>query len=408
MTVARSALLLVVAALVGGGAMAIGYGLGDGLFLFVLLLAAGAPVLALAHLFARNRARVGSLSRQFAVGTGLAIGLALLTTGVVAGLLFVSAHDAFTLAVMLLFAAGLAAYSATLVASGVMKDIETVRDGVMAVGEGRRDLEIVTHGNCEIGELAQAANRMVEQLAKGDAQREMAESARRELMAAVSHDLRTPLASLRVLAEAIEGDVIDAETRARYTAQLGVHIHSLGALIDDLFELSKLEAGEIEWSVQQVELDELVQETVEAMRPQAGTRGVTVRASLPPALPAARANPEKVQRVLFNLIQNAIRHTPHDGTITVAAQPEGEVVVIEVADTGEGITPAERERIFEPFYRGGSQSSRTRSGAGLGLTICRAIVEAHGGEIRLGEAGQGTRIRFSLPSARGWTKQAGG
>ena len=118
-----------------------------------------------------------------------------------------------------------------------------------------------------------------------------------------------------------------------------------------------------------------------------------------PDLPAVRANPEKVQRVLFNLIDNAIRHTPAEGEITVAAERRGEQVLVEVADTGEGIAPEERDRVFEPFFRGGSQSARTKRGSGLGLTICRAIVEAHEGTIWLEGAGRGTRVRFTLPSA---------
>jgi signal transduction histidine kinase len=113
----------------------------------------------------------------------------------------------------------------------------------------------------------------------------------------------------------------------------------------------------------------------------------------------ARANPEKLQRVLFNLTQNAIHHTPPDGSVTVRAESGDGSVEVEVADTGEGIAAAERERIFEPFYRGGADSARTRAGAGLGLTICRAIVEAHGGRIWLAESVEGARVRFSLPAA---------
>ena len=110
---------------------------------------------------------------------------------------------------------------------------------------------------------------MAAQLAEREAERDAAEAARRELIAAVSHDLRTPLTSLRLLADAIEDDVVDSATRRRYIEQMSVHIASLSALIEDLFELSRLEAGDIQWSMQQVALDELVEETVEAMRPHA-------------------------------------------------------------------------------------------------------------------------------------------
>ncbi len=114
---------------------------------------------------------------------------------------------------------------------------------------------------------------------------------------------------------------------------------------------------------------------------------------------AARANPEKLQRVLFNLIQNAIRHTPPDSSVTVAAESTATHVEIEVADTGEGVAAEERERAFEPFFRGGAGGARNGDGTGLGLTICRAIVEAHGGRIWFADSPMGARVRFSLPLA---------
>jgi signal transduction histidine kinase len=181
-------------------------------------------------------------------------------------------------------------------------------------------------------------------------------------------------------------------------------VAALSVLIDDLFELSRLEAGEISWSMHQVELGELVSETVAALRAQAAERGVAVAAELPEGALAARANAEKVQRVLFNLIVNAIRHTPADGSVVVRARPaaggEG-AVEVEVVDDGAGVAAEERERVFEPFYRGGEDgAARSTDGAGLGLAISRAIVEAHGGRIWLEPAApQGTRVRFTLPAA---------
>ncbi len=135
------------------------------------------------------------------------------------------------------------------------------------------------------------------------------------------------------------------------------------------------------------------------MRLQAEVKGVAVLADVPPALLPAHANPEKLQRVLFNLIQNAIRHTPADGSVVVRAEPVADAIEIEVADSGDGIAPDERDRVFTAFYRGGVDAARTSGGAGLGLAISRAIVEAHGGRIWLPETSGGTRIRFSLPAA---------
>lgn len=225
------------------------------------------------------------------------------------------------------------------------------------------------------------------------------EAARRQLVAAASHDLRTPLASLRLLVESIDDGVATGETRDRYLREIRTHVAVLSDLIDDLFELSRIEAGDISWAMSQVELRDLIDEAVAAMRAQAAARGVRVAADLPAGQLLARANAEKVQRVLFNLIQNAIRHTPADGSVTVRARPHGGEVEIEVDDEGEGIPPESGERVFEPFYRG--DSARAEDGAGLGLAISKAIVEAHGGKIWLDPGASGARVRFTLPvSAR--------
>ncbi|MGN6256667.1 MAG: sensor histidine kinase [Solirubrobacterales bacterium] len=220
------------------------------------------------------------------------------------------------------------------------------------------------------------------------------EEARRQLVAAASHDLRTPLASLRLLVESIDDGVATGETRDRYLREIRTHVGVLSDLIDDLFELSRIEAGDIAWTMHQVELRDLIDETVAAMRASAAERGVRIDAELPAEGLVARANAEKVQRVLFNLIQNAIRHTPADGSVTVRARPLGDSIEVEVDDEGEGIPPQSGDRVFEPFYRG--DASRADGGAGLGLAISKAIVEAHGGEIWLEPGAPGTRVRFTL------------
>jgi len=269
-----------------------------------------------------------------------------------------------------------------------------LRDGLDAVGAGRRDVEVHTEGQDELAQLAASANRMRDELVAG-------EEARRYLVAAVSHDLRTPITSLSLLVDALNDDILDEETRRLYLTRMAPHVRALSALIDDLFELTRLEAGDIRWQMERVRLDELVGETVGAMRVQAEAKGVEVVSDVTDGVAAARANPEKVQRVLFNLIQNAIRHTPPDGSVVVRAESTDDGVEVEIADTGDGIAPAERERVFEPFFRGGAETARTRSGAGLGLAISRAIVEAHGGRIWLAESPTGTRVRFLLPAAGG-------
>ena len=223
------------------------------------------------------------------------------------------------------------------------------------------------------------------------------EEARRQLVAAASHDLRTPLASLRLLVESIDDGVATGETRDRYLKEIRTHVAVLSDLVDDLFELSRIEAGDISWTMRQIELHDLIGDTVAAMRAPADERGVSLAVELPPGELVANANAEKVQRVLFNLIQNAIRHTPADGSVTVRASASGGSVEVEVADDGEGVSAGDGERVFEAFYRG--DAARGEDGAGLGLAISRAIVEAHGGKIWLEDGGPGTRVHFTLKSA---------
>ena len=228
-----------------------------------------------------------------------------------------------------------------------------------------------------------------------------ADAARRSLVAAVSHDLRTPLASLRVLVEGIEDGVISDRVEVeRALRRVGLHVRSLSALVDDLFELARLDAGDINWSLSRVAVDELIDETLEALRPEAEQKGLLLAEELPGALLPVQGNPEKLQRVLYNLVQNAVRHTPADGVVTLRAAPDDRFVRIEVTDDGEGIAPEDVSRAFDRFWRGGDAAARPSGGAGLGLSICRAIVEAHGGRIWI-EPGtsRGTRVCFTLPAA---------
>jgi signal transduction histidine kinase len=382
-----------------GGGLVIGavYGGKDGLLTAVYLLTYGTAVLVAVAALRRHR-RTSPLARQLAGGVALSVGLSTVGVVVIALAMFLSPHDALVMVVLLTFSAGLAAYSVWALAQGPLADIRSVGDGLRAVGEGRRDVTIETRGCDELAELAADASGMVAQLAEREAERDASDAARRKLVAAVSHDLRTPLTSLRLLTDAIEDELVDDQTRRDYLRQMSVHLHSLSALVDDLFELSRLEAGDIQWSMQRVRLDELVAETVEAMRAQAQAHGVRVSAAVPEHVVVARADPERLQRVLFNLIQNAIRHTPADGSVTVLAEANPAGIEVEVADTGAGLDPADRSRAFEPFYRGGNGDARPAGATGLGLTICRAIVEAHGGRIWFADARVGTRVRFSLPS----------
>lgn len=396
----KGSLAVVIAAAVAAG-IVLGalYGVAGGGETAALLVAVGVPGLSLAHLAAARRRRL-ALRRQFAVGIGLAVGSILVATVAGALLMFVSNHDAAIVAVITVFAGVLAARAAGLVATGVLADVRQISRGIAAVGEGRRDQRLGLAGRDELTGLAGEADAMVDRLAAEEARAAGAERARRDLVAAASHDLRTPVSALRLIVDALDDDLVDEQTRRRYQRTMRTHIGALGTLIDDLFELTRLQAGDITWSLQQVHVAELVEDTVQALSTTAQARGVALAAEVTDRGVRAHADAEKVQRVLFNLVHNAIRHTPADGSVTIHVNPLPEGTEIEVADTGDGIDPADRARVFEPFYRAGPDAARSTDGAGLGLAISRAIVEAHGGRIWIEPAPVGTRVRFTLPTER--------
>jgi signal transduction histidine kinase len=365
----------------------------------VLLAPIGLVWLALTHLASRAR-RTGTLRIQYAVGVAGTVAIALAAILWVARQMFVSHHDAGVLLAVVGFAAVVGTRTALVLAGRAQRDVERVRAGLDAFAAGDLSHRIEPSGPAEVQALARSANAMAERLARARSERDAADRARRNLVAAVSHDLRTPLTSLRLLVEAIQDGVVAEPTEVRASLQaMGVHVHALSALVDDLFELARLDAGDISWSLSRVAVAELLDETAEAFRPEAARRGLRLEATSDPSL-GVTGNPERLQRVLFNLVQNAVRHTPADGTVSLRAGPEDGQVVIEVADSGQGIAPGDAEQAFERFWRGGSEAARPQGGAGLGLAISRAIVEAHGGRIWIEPgAAPGTRVRFSLPAA---------
>ena len=354
---------------------------------FVLLAPLGCATVLLCAAILRRRT---GLRRQAVLIGAVAAAQLLATVLLFVELMFVSSHDAFFTVLATAYCAMLALWAGWVLSRRVLGDVRAVGASLAAVGEGRRDVHVDVDGADEVARLAGQVEAMVDRLAR-------TEAARNDLVAAVSHDLRTPITSLRLLVEALDDDIVDEADRAAYLAKLRTHVRALGALIDDLFELSRLQAGELRWTMEQVRLADLVAETVEAMAHDGAARLVI---DVPGDLAPARAAPEQIQRVLFNLIQNAIRHTPADGSVTVrAVLAGGEGVQVEVADTGAGISDADRDRVFDAFFQGGAGAARTNGSAGLGLAISRAIVEAHGGRIWVEPCAVGTTVRFTLPAA---------
>ena len=382
------------AAAVAGGLAAAVYGSAAGRTSVLILVPLGCATVLAAHAIVAARSRIGGLRRQFGLLAVVAAAQLAIAVGVFVELMFVSGHDAFFTVLVAGFTGALALWAGRLLGRRALADVDAVRATLEAVGSGRRDVRTDLGGRDELARLGADVDAMVARLA-------CEERARRGLIASVSHDLRTPLTSLRLLVDAIDDDLVtDASMRRDYLRRISTNVHALSALIEDLFELSRLESGDIRWTMERVPLDVLVQETIHAMRPHAEAGAVAVHAELAPRLAAAQANPEQIQRVLFNLIQNAIRHTPADGSVVVRAAPATEgAIEIEVADTGPGIAGGDRDRVFEPFFQGADRGARDDGGAGLGLAISRAIIEAHGGRIWVADAECGTCVRFRLPCA---------
>jgi signal transduction histidine kinase len=358
-----------------------------------ILAPVGAATIILAELLASRPQWIGGWRRRFgALAVLVAVQLGIVVA-LFAWFMFVSKHDAFFMALAAGYAGLGGLGAARLVARRDLAGLDAIRTAVAAVGEGSRHVDIPVKGHDELAILAMDVEAMVSKVASE-------ERARRELVAAVSHDLRTPITTLQLIAEGLEDNIFEPERTREQLRLISAHVRALGSMIEDLFELSRLEAGDVHWSVEHVRVDELVRETVEAMRPHADADRIVVRTELDDHATSARGNPERLQRVLFNLIQNAIRHTPSDGSVVIrASRIPGPAIEIEVADSGNGIDPAVRDRIFEPFVQGPTRVSGQNGSAGLGLAISRAIIEAHGGRIWLAESAPRTRIRFSLPAA---------
>ena len=224
------------------------------------------------------------------------------------------------------------------------------------------------------------------------------EASRRELVAGVSHDLRTPLAGLRAMSEALEDGV--AHDPARYHRQMRAEVDRLSGLVDDLFELSRLQSGALNLSLERVLVADLVSDALASAADYARTRGVRVHGSASPAA-AVLADEAELHRALSNLVRNAIRHTPSDGLVHVSADARDGSVVLAVADACGGIAEPDLPRVFDVAWRGdGARTPGVDGGAGLGLAIVRGIAEAHHGAVRVANTGAGCQFEMVIPAAR--------
>lgn len=374
---------------------------GEVVLLTLYLMLSGGVSLAIGYLGLALLARsgVGGLRLRLAYGQLLVILVAFVNVVVTALLMFISDHDLALLGLLLLYAALMSLFFALALADEIAGGVRSVAAAARRMAGGDLDARAAVASRDELGALAAAFNGMAEQLQVAAQRQREAEAARRYLIAAVSHDLRTPLASIRAMVEAInDGVVADEVTVGRYMQTIGAEVERLRTLINDLFELSQIDAGALELRPERGSLHDLISDTLRSFGAPAAQRGVHLAGSVHAALPPVRMDGARVQRVLDNLVGNALRHTPTGGTVELRAEVDGDAVRVTVQDSGEGIPPHELPHVFQPFYRGDAARSRP-GGAGLGLTIARGIVELHGGRLWVESApGRGTAFHFTLPT----------
>ncbi len=288
----------------------------------------------------------------------------------------------------------------TMLALGVAARIRALQAAVRGVADRHFDTRVKLDSGDELSDLAEGFNSMAEELGTAFERMESMERGRRMLIAAISHDLRTPLASIRAMLEAIEDRVVqDDETIREYHAAMGRQVRRLNRLIDDLFEVTRLESGTLEVRRQPIDLVELVAETADGLRLEAEQKQVEIALSHQGGSCRADVDPDQIQRVVANILQNSVRYTPPGGRIEARVECGDSDITIEVVDSGPGISPGERSEVFKPFYRGEKErSSLHGGGAGLGLAIAKRIVEAHGGRIWVdSKSGTGGHVAFALP-----------
>jgi signal transduction histidine kinase len=315
-----------------------------------------------------------------------------------ARLMFASEHDLLLASVLLVFAGGMAMALGYFLSSTMTDRIRLLQNAAGKLAQGNLETRVAVTGRDEIAILAKSFNQMAAQLQDADEKQRELEHLRTDLIAWVSHDLQTPLASIRAILEALyDGIVEEPETVKRYLNTAQRDVRSLSALIDDLFQMAQLDAGGIPLEKTASSLADLISDTLESFSELASRQEITLKGSAEADVDPVLMDTQRIGRVLNNLIGNALRHTPAGGTVEVRARRASMGVEVTVCDTGDGIRAEDLPNIFESFYRGEKSRSRATGGAGLGLAIARGIVRAHGGEIRVESQPGDTRLVFTLP-----------
>lgn len=301
--------------------------------------------------------------------------------------MFESEHDLTVLAVVA-SSAVVAVGAAIALMRGVSRPLDNVGAAAHEIAAGDLTARAPRTGMTETDELAESFNRMADSV-------QSLFDARKQLVAWASHDLRTPLAAMQAMLEAVEDGV---STMDEYLPEMRQQLDRLAALVDDLFELAMIESSALELEYADVSVGELVAAGVRGFEGQAHAAGVQLSTAVSAPDMRVRCAPDAVERVLMNLLTNALRHTPADGAVAIRADQVPEGLLVRVEDDGEGLPPGDAERVFDHFFRG--EAARASRGAGLGLAIAKGLVEAQGGEIWAENRPEGGAVfGFRLPVA---------
>jgi signal transduction histidine kinase len=371
-----------------------------GTLLAVITLAALLVVAAGLGLQQRLRHRQAKVARQGALTAVVTAVVALAGLWAVSAQMLVSGHDLAVVLASLPVAAGAGVAYGVATARQVAADLEALAGTARRLEAGDLAARARVQGTAEVALIAESLNAAAARLAAARKRERRMEQERRDLIAWASHDLRTPLASLQALAEALADDLApDEATRRRYLAGLTANVERLSALVDDLFELSAIQAGAVGLQLEPTSLPDLVTEVLDRFAPEAAAAGVRLESRLDGGrgVPAGR---DQLGRVLANLVVNGIRHTPRGGCLRVLVADDDASATLRVTDSCGGIPEADLPRVFDQLWRG--DPARSTKGAGLGLAIARGLVDAHGGSISVANVPGGCEFTVRLP----WTSHA--
>ena len=402
---ARGALAILAAVIVGLALvqLLLGPPLGDLQALAIAMLGSAAITVVVGGMFVRtlDRRAATTLRTRIALGSLIGALVGLLNVLIVARQMFVSTtHDLQLLAALVVFSSLVSLGFSGWVAVRIARQLDAVGRRIRGLAAGDYEARVDPVGADEISRQARDLNELARLLQASAEARALLDRQRRDFTIAISHDLRTPLASIRAVVEALaDGVVTEPEEVARYHLSARREVERLARMIDDLFELSRIEAGALTLERRPVSLSEVAAEVTDGMQARAAAAGIALSLDTPELLPPIALDGALLARAVGNLVANALEHTPPEGAIVVSARRLGAMHRLSVSDSGGGVDPGSRERIWEPFFR--ADPSRKRSGRaegiGLGLAIVRGIAEAHGGRAGLASDGAGSTFTIDLP-----------